>query len=479
VEATTSPWRAFFSRGTILSGVVAIAVAGLDYDVRVGPLVVLLLYAHEAGHVLAAHWRRVPVYKPPLFLPGFGAFVLIAPTANVWDEIFVSAGGPLFGSLVALILRLIGLNWNVAVLASAGGLALSFNLFNLVPILPFDGGRIVAKLGLSGIVLPLLIVLTAGAAYRFGTLPDLPTPLLFAVVFVAAPFGLFGHPDLLLCGLAALGVWSALARRRAVAGPSWPTRAGILGVYLLLGLFITAALAVPSWRTTAQVDGWERIAWLPVAWLPDADTRFLLLVAAGALWFAYKRRWSLLARLLQLAARIGVPTLPIVGRFRSTIGKARLLQNVGDLESSAKRRDLALTWYQVADATCDDLLRSASPDPAARWLRAYVLWRRGDLQSDMGRWAEAADAYRRAIGEYDALRDSPHARKARAWRARALENLGRVQVEQARRTAAADSFSRAIAAYDELLDGDPADGSARAGRESALGALAELSPESG
>ena len=43
----------------------------------------MLLYLHEIGHVLAAHWRRVTVLRAPLFIPGLGAFVLISPAARV------------------------------------------------------------------------------------------------------------------------------------------------------------------------------------------------------------------------------------------------------------------------------------------------------------------------------------------------------------------------------------------------------------
>ena len=90
--------EAFLSPTTLISGVLAVAVWSLEWQWLVGVFVVLLLYAHEIGHVLAAFWRGVQVKKAPVFLPGFGAFVETAPGTSAWDDAWISLGGPLFGA---------------------------------------------------------------------------------------------------------------------------------------------------------------------------------------------------------------------------------------------------------------------------------------------------------------------------------------------------------------------------------------------
>lgn len=103
---------------------------------------VLLLFVHECGHLVAA--RRVGIkVGAPVFIPFMGAFIALkeAPP-NAWIEAQVGIGGPLLGSLGAVVCYffypLTG-NPLFAALAQTGFL---LNLFNLAPVGFLDGGRI-------------------------------------------------------------------------------------------------------------------------------------------------------------------------------------------------------------------------------------------------------------------------------------------------------------------------------------------------
>jgi Zn-dependent protease len=107
---------------------------------------VLLIFIHETGHLIAARMMGLKVGWP-VFIPFMGALIALkeAPR-NAWVEAVVGIGGPILGSLGAvavwLIYYLTG-NYIFLALASVGAL---INLFNLIPMVPLDGGRIVTAI---------------------------------------------------------------------------------------------------------------------------------------------------------------------------------------------------------------------------------------------------------------------------------------------------------------------------------------------
>src|SRR5436190_15272527 len=107
---------------------------------------VLLIFVHECGHLLAA--KRVGLkVGAPVFIPFMGAFIALkeAPR-NAWIEAQVGIGGPLLGTVGAVVCyglyELTGERLLVA-LAFSG---FFLNLFNLAPVGFLDGGRIVTAL---------------------------------------------------------------------------------------------------------------------------------------------------------------------------------------------------------------------------------------------------------------------------------------------------------------------------------------------
>jgi Zn-dependent protease len=107
---------------------------------------VVLIFAHECGHLVVARWFGLKV-GAPMFIPFMGALIALKQAPhNAWVEACVGIGGPVAGSLGAagclLIYQVNGdLFWRD--LAFTG---FFLNLFNLTPIGFLDGGRIVTAL---------------------------------------------------------------------------------------------------------------------------------------------------------------------------------------------------------------------------------------------------------------------------------------------------------------------------------------------
>jgi len=103
---------------------------------------VLLLLVHECGHLVAAKQFGLKV-GAPVFIPFMGAFIALkdAPK-NAWIESCVGIGGPILGSLAALLCHLAGITLNLPLLVALAWTGYWLNLFNLIPLGQLDGGRI-------------------------------------------------------------------------------------------------------------------------------------------------------------------------------------------------------------------------------------------------------------------------------------------------------------------------------------------------
>ena len=107
---------------------------------------VLLLLVHECGHLLVARKFGLKV-GAPVFIPFMGAFIALkeAPR-NAWIEACVGIGGPILGSVGALICNSLGEIFDAPVFIALASFGYLLNLFNLTPVGMLDGGRIVSAL---------------------------------------------------------------------------------------------------------------------------------------------------------------------------------------------------------------------------------------------------------------------------------------------------------------------------------------------
>jgi Zn-dependent protease len=133
--------KIFTTSATML---VSVGAYALIWGWRFGLGFVLLLLVHELGHVIQLRREGIKA-GAPMFIPFLGALVAMKELPkNAAAEARVGLAGPVLGSLGALVaLGLYALTGDelFKALAFVGFL---LNLFNLLPVLPLDGGRAMA-----------------------------------------------------------------------------------------------------------------------------------------------------------------------------------------------------------------------------------------------------------------------------------------------------------------------------------------------
>ena len=161
---------------TSASMLVSVAAYALLWGWKFAVGFVLLLFVHELGHVLELRRQGVPA-SAPLFIPFLGAVVGMKQMPHdVWKEAQVALAGPILGSLGAAAVWAAGEAYDSDLLVALAFTGFLLNLFNLLPIVPLDGGRAVAALhpALWALGLAGLIALTILA----------PNPILLLVLVV-------------------------------------------------------------------------------------------------------------------------------------------------------------------------------------------------------------------------------------------------------------------------------------------------------
>ncbi len=145
---------------------------------------VLLIVVHELGHGIVMRMCGIPA-GAPTFIPFVGAVIVMkGRPRNAYIEALVAFGGPVLGSAAALLCLMMAL-----VLDSDFWMSLAFsgfmiNLFNLLPISPLDGGRIVGAFSRKMWLLGFAIGVPAYWASR--------SPLLLLILIIGV-FGLIGR----------------------------------------------------------------------------------------------------------------------------------------------------------------------------------------------------------------------------------------------------------------------------------------------
>ena len=163
---------------TGLTALLSIGAYALLFPWQFAIGLVVLIFIHEIGHVIVL--RRYGVAATaPVFIPFMGAFIGMKQLPkNATMEAYVGLGGPVIGSLGAFaayaVYRATGHDlW--LVLAYIGVI---LNLFNLLPIMPLDGGRIAGAISrwiwVAGYGLAVLVMLIR------------PSPILLLVLVFGA-----------------------------------------------------------------------------------------------------------------------------------------------------------------------------------------------------------------------------------------------------------------------------------------------------
>lgn len=163
------------------SFVASVGVYALFWGWKFALVFTLLIFVHEMGHWIFMKAYGVPG-SLPYFIPGFGALISIkGKPASMLHESYIALGGPFVGSLGALACALYGYYTGSPFWLAAAYTGFFLNLFNLFPVLPLDGGRIVGSVSPRIWLLGFIAMIGAVVAMHWWN------PLLLVLVIFGAP----------------------------------------------------------------------------------------------------------------------------------------------------------------------------------------------------------------------------------------------------------------------------------------------------
>jgi Zn-dependent protease len=172
--------------------ILSLILYGAVFGWRIGLVLVLLIAAHELGHYFAYRAYGLPVHAP-VFVPFLGAYTAGAIAPDLEADAYIALAGPLTGLVLTGACYELGLATGDHFWLACAYLGAFLNLFNMIPVLPFDGGRVI------GAIWPPLWI--AGA-----------------VLFVAAAWWL-GVPIIFVLLIALLGLPAMIAAFRGRVDP--------------------------------------------------------------------------------------------------------------------------------------------------------------------------------------------------------------------------------------------------------------------
>jgi Zn-dependent protease len=136
---------------------------------------VVLLFVHEMGHVIQLRREGIKA-SAPMFIPFLGAMITAKSLGdNALAEARVGLAGPILGTAGSAVCLGIGEATNSDLLRALAYFGFFLNLFNLLPVVPLDGGRAMAAMA------PWMWFI--GFAALVALLFVIPNPILLIIVF--------------------------------------------------------------------------------------------------------------------------------------------------------------------------------------------------------------------------------------------------------------------------------------------------------
>ncbi|HEU0318837.1 MAG TPA: site-2 protease family protein [Solirubrobacteraceae bacterium] len=131
---------------TSVTALVSVAAYSLFFGWAFAAGFVVLLFIHEMGHVIALRREGIKA-SAPMFIPFLGAVITAKSLGeNALAEARVGLAGPLLGSLAAALVAVAGAITGSGFLQALAYVGFLLNLFNLLPVVPLDGGRAMAAM---------------------------------------------------------------------------------------------------------------------------------------------------------------------------------------------------------------------------------------------------------------------------------------------------------------------------------------------
>jgi Zn-dependent protease len=212
------------------SMLVSVAAYSLIWGWQFAAGFVLLLLVHEMGHVIQLRREGIEA-SAPMFIPFFGAVVAAKSLGDdAAAEARVGLAGPVLGSLGAALLIPVWLATGNDFWQALAFTGFFINLFNLLPVVPLDGGRAMAAMAPSMWFVGLAAMVVLAIAF--------PNPIILLILLFAA-----------------LSTWQRWKARRAGGAESEAyyrvtrgQRAAVAAVYI--GLIVALVLGMDATHLT-------------------------------------------------------------------------------------------------------------------------------------------------------------------------------------------------------------------------------------
>lgn len=132
--------------GTAGTALASVVVYSLFFGWPFALGLVVLLFVHEMGHVFQLRREGIKA-SAPMFIPGLGAVVMMkAMPDDAAAEARVGLAGPVVGSIGAALCLALAEATHSDLLRALAWVGFFINLINLIPVVPFDGGRAMAAM---------------------------------------------------------------------------------------------------------------------------------------------------------------------------------------------------------------------------------------------------------------------------------------------------------------------------------------------
>jgi putative peptide zinc metalloprotease protein len=108
-----------------------------------------VLIFHEYGHLRAMKKFGIPT-KGMYLIPFVGGLAVGDSPKTRWQDVYISMMGPIYGLIMTIVFYLVYLLTGSHFAGLVASVSALVNLFNLIPVHPLDGGRVVKSLVFSG-----------------------------------------------------------------------------------------------------------------------------------------------------------------------------------------------------------------------------------------------------------------------------------------------------------------------------------------
>lgn len=144
----------------------SVAAYSLMFTLEFALALIAVLVFHEYGHLRAMKKFGLPT-KGMYLIPFVGGLAVGDSPKTRWQDVYISLMGPVYGLAMTLVFYIVYLVTDSHFAGLVTSTSALINLFNLIPVHPLDGGRVIKALVFSGRNYWALVALLAISAACF------------------------------------------------------------------------------------------------------------------------------------------------------------------------------------------------------------------------------------------------------------------------------------------------------------------------